>query len=57
MNDKVDKSKISELISKAKKKGLIKKYSEFCKSKEGKQSKLSDEEVIYYTSKNKKESK
>lgn len=57
MSDKIDKSKISELTLKAKKKGLIKEYSEFCKSKEGKQSKLSDEEVIYYTSKNKKESK
>ena len=51
------KEKVAGLISKAEKKGLIKTYSEFCKTKEGKETSLTKEEIIYYTSKNKGETK
>ena len=51
------KTKVSEVIEKAKKKGLIKKYSEFCETEEGKKSALTKEEIIYYTSRNKGETK
>lgn len=49
INNKNEKRKMIEI---AKKKGLVKKYSEFCKSKEGKDSNLSKEELNYYISKN-----
>lgn len=48
------KSKVTELIEKAKKKGLVKSYSEFCKTEEGEKSKLSEDEIVYYTSTNNK---
>lgn len=51
------KTKVSEVIEKAKKKGLIKTYSEFCETEEGKKSALTKEEIIYYTSRNKGETK
>lgn len=52
INDK-NKEKSKKIIEVTKKKGLIKKYSEFCKTQEGEKSKLSQEEVNYYISKNK----
>lgn len=45
------KKRASNLVEMAKKKGLIKKYSEFCDTDEAKEYALSKEEVIYYTSK------
>ena len=45
------KKRASELIKKAQQKGLIKKYSDFCETKEAKEFALSKEDVIYYTSK------
>lgn len=45
------KKRASELIKRAQNKGLITKYSEFCKTKKSKEYSLSEEEVIYYTSK------
>ncbi len=45
------KKKASELVRKAQQRGLITKYSDFCKTKESKEYALSKEEVIYYTSK------
>lgn len=48
------KSKVTELIEKAKKKGLVKSYSEFCKTEEGKETELSENEIVYYTSKSNK---
>lgn len=45
------KAKITNLIAKAQKKGMIKTYSEFCKTDEGKKNTLSKDEIIYYTSK------
>ena len=45
------RKKASELVKTAKEKGLIKKYSDFCKTDEAKDYALSKEEVIYYTSK------
>ena len=44
------KARVTELIAKAKEKGKIKTYSEFCKTKEAKQNALTKEEIIYYTS-------
>ena len=51
------KTKMSNLIAKAQEKGLIKKYSQFCKTEVGKKSALSKDEVNYYTSRNKGETK
>lgn len=51
------KSKMANLIAKSKEKGLIKTYSEFCKTEEGKKTSLTRDEIIYYTSKNKGETK
>ena len=45
------RKRASELLKKAHQKGLIKKYSDFCDTKEAKEYSLSKEEVIYYTSK------
>ncbi len=47
------KEKVSKLISKAKEKGLIKKYEEYSETEDMKESALIDEEVEYYNSKNK----
>ncbi len=44
------KSKAKDLVLKAKNKGLITKYSEFCRTKLGKSSSLTQEEIKYYTS-------
>lgn len=44
------KARITDLIAKAKEKGKIKTYSEFCKTKEAKENALSEEEIIHYTS-------
>ena len=49
------KKRASELVRKAQEKGLIKKYSDFCNTKDSKEYALSKEEVIYYTSKSKGE--
>lgn len=51
------KSKVSKLIEKAQKKGLIKKYDDFCETEEGKKMALSKDETIYYTSVKKGETK
>ncbi len=51
------KTKVTALIEKAKKKNAIKTYSEFCNTKEGRDSALSRDEIIYYTSKSKGETK
>ena len=51
------KNKVKELISKAKKKGSVKTYSDFCKTDEAKKTALSKDEIIYYTSGNKGETK
>lgn len=44
------KARITDLIAKAKEKGKIKTYSEFCKTKEAKENALNEEEIIHYTS-------
>lgn len=44
------RKRASELVKTAQQKGLITKYSDFCKTKESKKYALSKEEVIYYTS-------
>lgn len=51
------KEKVSALIAKAKERGAIKSYSQFCESSKGKATMLSKDEIIYYTSKNKGETK
>lgn len=51
------KTKVTALIAKAKQKGAIKSYSQFCETEEGKKTALSEDEIIYYTSRNKGETK
>lgn len=51
------KAKVADLIAKSKERGLIRTYSDFCKTEEGKKSSLTKDEIIYYTSKNKGETK
>lgn len=51
------KSKVSKLIERAQKKGLVKKYSDFSETDEGKQMALSEDEIMYYTSEEKGETK
>lgn len=51
------KEKVSSIIAEAKKRGLIKKYSDWCETKEAKDYALTKDEAEYYTSKNKGESK
>ena len=47
------KSKAKDIIAKAKKKGLVKNYSQLCETREGQENALTKDEIIYYTSKNK----
>lgn len=56
MVNKIDEKKAHNLVTEAKKKGLIKSYNEFCKTNVAKQNKLKEEDVTYYIS-NKKEEK
>jgi len=49
--DESYKNKVKELINLANKKGVIKKYSEFCEGEEGDKNKLQEEENAYYISK------
>lgn len=51
------KTKVTALIAKARQKGAIKSYSQFCETEEGKKTALSEDEIIYYTSRNKGETK
>lgn len=51
MVDSDYKKRVAKLIKKAKSKNLITKYSEFCDKEESKKYSLSNEDVIYYTSK------
>ena len=44
------KAKVTELITKAKEKGKVKTYSDFCKTKEAKENALTKDEIIHYTS-------
>lgn len=46
------KSKVKDLIAKAKSKNLVSNYSTFCKTNVAKTHALSEEEINYYTSKN-----
>lgn len=45
------KTKVHNLVQRAKEKGLVKSYKEFCKTDIAKNSELSKEEIAYYTSK------
>ena len=51
------KEKVSAIIAKTKERGAIKSYSEFCKTNKGKEAALSKDEIIYYTSENKGETR
>ena len=48
------KSKVEELIKKAKEKGKLKTYAEFSETEDSGKYKLAEDEVQYYTSKNEK---
>ena len=47
------RDRVKSIVSKAKEKGLTRKYSEYCKTSASKENTLSSEEVNYYTSKRK----
>lgn len=49
IDDKL-KKKALDLVKKAEEKGLVKTYDEFCETEEADEYDLSEEEVIYYTS-------
>lgn len=51
------KSKVAGLIEKSKKRGLLRTYSEYCEKDEAERTALSKDEIIYYTSINKGETK
>lgn len=51
------KQKVTSLIARAKQKGAIKSYSQFCETTRAKENALSKDEIIYYTSKDKGETK
>lgn len=51
------KEKVSSVIAEAKRRGLVKNYSDWCKTNEAKDYALTKDEIAYYTSKNKGESK
>lgn len=51
------KSRAKSIVSKAKEKGIIKSYSDFCKTEIAKKSTLSSKEINYYTSKKKGEAR
>ena len=51
MIDNSYRERVKSTVSKAKDKGLVKKYSEFCKTSVSKKNALSSEEVNYYASK------
>ncbi len=53
MVDEAFKKRASNLVKKAKEKGLIKTYKEFCKTNIAKKTALSKKEAAYYTSMNK----
>lgn len=53
--DNLYKAKVKKIVQQAKKEGKIKTYSEFCRTEVAKKYRLSEEEIQYYTSKNKKE--
>ena len=52
MASDVYKKKVEEIINKAKDKGLVKTYSEFCKTEDPDVFSVAEEEAVYYTSKN-----
>jgi len=53
MNNEDYKKQVTKLVKQAKKKGLVKTYSEFCETENSKLFTLQEEEIIYYTSSNK----
>lgn len=57
MVDNLYKDKVAKMIAKAKKKGLVKTYAQFCETKSSKEYALTKEEAHYYISKNKGEIK
>ena len=50
MDKNLCKPDFQRIINKEKEQGKIKTYSEFCKTKEAEETKLSKEEIEYYTS-------
>ena len=53
MASDVYKKKVEEIINKAKDKGLVKTYAEFCETEDANNFFVSEEEAVYYTSLNK----
>lgn len=51
------KNKARSLVKKAEKSGLKKSYADFCNSDEAKEYALAEEEIVYYTSRRKEDTK
>lgn len=56
MINKDYKSRAKALVKKAKDKGLVRSYNDFCNTDFSKETMLCEEEVSYYIAKNKEES-
>lgn len=52
MSSDIYKKKVKEIINKAKDKGLVKTYSEFCETEDASILYVAEEEELYYTSLN-----
>ena len=50
-------TRTKKLIKKAKEKGLVKSYKDFCNTKIAEETKLAEDEVAYYISEKKEEKK
>ena len=57
MVNEVYKSKAHSLVQRAKEKGLIKSYKDFCNTKIAEETKLAEDEVAYYISEKKEDKK
>ena len=57
MVSKEYRKKAHDLVKRSKEKGLITKYKDWCKTKEAQEYSMKEEEVAYYISKKKEETK
>ena len=57
MVSEVYKKKASSLVKRAKEKGKVVKYKDFCRTKEAKETALTKEEITHYISKKEEEKK
>lgn len=51
------RARVTDLIERAKQKGLVKTYSQYCKTEDGKKTAMTKDETNYYTSRDKGDAK